>query len=535
MTHLLSKLGVDSAKPMYHNLSIAHLIEHALVKGEAKLSATGALVALTGKKTGRSVNDKFIVKEPASESKIWWENNKPFESAHFEALQKKVAAYLSTIDVYAQDLFVGADKTYGLKIRVVTELAWHSAFVRNLFIRPTADELHGFTPDFTVISVPNLKMNPAEDHTLSDTVIAIDFAKKLVLIAGTGYAGEIKKSVFTLMNYLMPQKGVLSMHCSANIGAAGDTAIFFGLSGTGKTTLSADPTRELIGDDEHAWSDTSVFNIEGGCYAKCINLSPEAEPMIYNAIRYGAIVENVVMDETTRQIDFTSDAITENTRCAYPLDFIPNAVHPSIGGKPKNIIFLTCDAFGVLPPISKLNSAQAMYHFLLGYTAKVAGTEIGIKEPTMTFSACFGAPFLPLHPTEYAKLLGEKIETGKVQVWLVNTGWSGGAIGTGKRMKIAYTRAMVNAALSGKLNDASYTHDPIFGVSIPTTCPDVPAEVLIPKSAWKDKNAYDQKALWLAKEFVKNFKKYEAFATDDVRAAAPKVDIDGVLQNAASS
>ncbi|MGQ9805908.1 MAG: phosphoenolpyruvate carboxykinase (ATP) [Chlorobiales bacterium] len=520
MTNLF---GFTPTKPIHQNLSVNHLIEFAIRNGEGHLSNTGALVVKTGKKTGRSANDKFIVKEPTSQEKIWWENNKPFEPAHFDALHQKVLRYLSEREFFVQDVFVGADKTYGLKVRVMTEFAWHSAFAKALFIRPTAEELTNFSPDFTVIDVPNFKANPEQDHTLSETFVVLNFEKKIVLIGGTGYAGEIKKSVFTIMNYLMPLRGVLSMHCSANVGTNGDSAVFFGLSGTGKTTLSADPSRGLIGDDEHCWSETSIFNIEGGCYAKCINLSRENEPLIYDAIRYGAIVENVVMNEQTRAINFSDDSLTENTRCAYPIDFIPNAVLPSVGPKPKNIVFLTCDAFGVLPPISRLSPAQAMYHFLLGYTAKVAGTEIGIKEPTMTFSACFGAPFLPLHPTEYAKFLGEKIAKENVRVWLVNTGWSGGGIGVGKRMKIAHTRAMVNAALDSKLDHVDYVEDPIFKVSVPTTCPNVPSEVLIPKNTWADKEAYDQKALWLAKEFVKNFKKYEAFATDEIKAAAPNV------------
>ena len=525
MTNLF---GFTPKKSVHHNPSLTYLIEYAIKNGEGHLSNTGALVVKTGKKTGRSANDKFIVKEPSSQERIWWENNKPFEPAHFDALHQKVLRYLSEREVFVQDVFVGADKTYGLKVRVMTEFAWHSAFAKALFIRPTAEELIGFSPDFTVIAVPNFKATPAEDHTLSETFVILNFEKKLVLIGGTGYAGEIKKSVFTIMNYLMPLRGVLSMHCSANVGKDGSSAVFFGLSGTGKTTLSADPTRGLIGDDEHCWSETSIFNIEGGCYAKCINLSRENEPLIYDAIRYGAIVENVVMDEQTRTINFADDSITENTRCAYPIEYIPNAVLPSVGPKPKNIVFLTCDAFGVLPPISRLSPAQAMYHFLLGYTAKVAGTEIGIKEPTMTFSACFGAPFLPLHPTEYAKFLGEKIAKEQVRVWLVNTGWSGGGIGVGKRMKIAYTRAMVNAALAGELDHVEYIEDPIFKVSIPTTCPNVPNEVLIPKNTWADKEAYDQKALWLAKEFVKNFKKYEAFATDEIKAASPNVAFEVV-------
>lgn len=518
-------LGFAPRKPFYRNLSVHHLIERAIQNGEGRLASTGALVVKTGKKTGRSANDKFTVKEPSSEARIWWENNKPFDPAHFDALHQKVLNYLSEREFFVQDVLVGADKTYGLRVRVITELAWHSAFAKALFIRPTKAELESFSPDFTVISVPNFKANPAEDHTLTETFIILNYAKKVVLIGGTGYAGEIKKSVFTIMNYLMPLRGVLSMHCSANVGKDGNSAIFFGLSGTGKTTLSADPTRGLIGDDEHCWSETSIFNIEGGCYAKCINLSRENEPLIYDAIRYGAIAENVVLDEETRVIDFADDSITENTRCAYPLDYIPNAVLPSIGPKPKNIVFLTCDAFGVLPPISRLTPAQAMYHFLLGYTAKVAGTEIGIKEPTMTFSACFGAPFLPLHPTEYAKFLGEKIAKEHVRVWLVNTGWTGGGVGVGHRMKIAHTRAMVNAALAGELDGVPYVEDPIFKVAIPTSCPNVPSEVLIPKNAWADKDAYDQKALWLAREFVKRFKTFEQFATDEIKAAAPNVEL----------
>lgn len=524
MENILDSLGITPAKTLYHNLGSIELIEHALRRNEGSLSNKGALVVKTGKKTGRSANDKFIVEEPASKDKIWWDNTKPISPEKFAALKKKMLAYVGGIDLYVQDLLVGADTDYHLQVRVVNELAWHNLFARDLFIRPTAEQLAAFKADFTIINAPSFKANPAEDGTASETFILINFAEKLVLIGGTAYAGETKKSVFTIMNYLMPQRGVLSMHCSANIGSDGKSAVFFGLSGTGKTSLSADPQRGLIGDDEHCWSETSVFNIEGGCYAKCINLTHEAEPMIYDAIRFGSVVENAVMNSVTREIDFADATLAENTRCAYPLDYISNAVHPSVGPKPANIVFLTCDAFGVLPPISKLTPEQAMYHFLLGYTAKIAGTEIGITEPTMTFSACFGAPFLPLHPTAYAKLLGEKIKQGNVQCWLVNTGWSGGAYGTGKRMKIAYTRAMINAALSGKLDGVAFTEEAVFRLAVPTACPDVPAEVLMPRNTWADKEAYDKKALWLAKEFVKNFEKFADFASEEVKAAAPNVE-----------
>ncbi|MBC8044449.1 MAG: phosphoenolpyruvate carboxykinase (ATP) [Rhizobacter sp.] len=524
MTNILQPLGITPAKSLFHNLNSIELLEHSVRRSEGTLSDKGALVVKTGKKTGRSANDKFIVEEPTSKDKIWWGNNKPFSPAQFEKLQTKMMAFAGNLDLYVQDLLVGADTNYNLKIRVVNEYAWHNLFARDLFIRPTEAQLKGFAPEFTIINLPSFKATPSEDGTLSETFVVLNFEKKIVLIGGTGYAGETKKSVFTIMNYLMPLRGVLSMHCSANVGSDGKSAVFFGLSGTGKTSLSADPLRGLIGDDEHCWSDASVFNIEGGCYAKCINLTHEQEPLIYDAVKFGSVVENAVMNETTRAIDFADASLTENTRCAYPLEYITNALLPSVGPKPANIVFLTCDAYGVLPPISKLTAEQAMYHYLLGYTAKVAGTEIGITEPTMTFSPCFGGPFLALHPTDYAKLLGEKIKKENVQCWLVNTGWSGGEYGVGKRMKISYTRAMVNAALSGKLDGVKFVEDPIFKVAVPTSCPEVPAEVLMPRHTWADKEAYDKKAVWLAKEFIKNFEKYSEFASDEVKAASPNVE-----------
>jgi phosphoenolpyruvate carboxykinase (ATP) len=502
---------------------VGSLYEHALRKGEGELGADGQFIAETGEHTGRSPKDKFFVREPGSETHIdWGDTNKPIEAAKFDALFDRVTAWLSEREIYSLDCFVGADPHYRLPVRVISQYAWHSLFARNLFITPE-DVPADFSPEFTVIDAAEFVADPARDGTRSGTFILVNMARKIVLIGGTRYAGEIKKSVFTIMNYLMPLRDVLPMHCSANVGQDGTSAIFFGLSGTGKTTLSADSKRPLVGDDEHGWSADGVFNFEGGCYAKVINLSQKAEPEIWNAShRFGAVLENVVFDEETRALDLTSQAKTENTRSAYPVEFIPNIVPGLMAANPKTIIMLTADAFGVLPPISKLTSEQAMYHFLSGYTAKVAGTEKGVTEPTATFSTCFGAPFMVHHPTVYAKLLGERIEKHEVTCWLVNTGWTGGAYGVGKRMAIAHTRAMVNAAIDGTLAGVSFKAEPFFGLSIPTSVPDVPAEVLDPRNAWADKSAYDAQAKKLAGLFYENFKRFEAQASDGVKAIAIK-------------
>lgn len=494
--HLLGQ-----AAPLYHNLSVAILVEHALMRGEAQLASNGALVVRTGKYTGRSPKDKFVVARPEYESLIdWGPVNQRMEPQIFEQLLARVTAYLHNRPLYVQDCFAGADPRYRLPVRVITEYAWHNLFAKQLFIRPSREELHDFRPGFTVLSAPGFKTDPTVDGTRSEVVIALDFRRRIVLIAGTAYAGEIKKSIFTVMNFLLPLQGVFPMHCSANVGAAGDVALFFGLSGTGKTSLSADPERGLIGDDEHGWTEEGVFNFEGGCYAKCIRLSRENEPQIWNAIRFGSVVENVVVDPDTRLPNYDDDSITENTRAAYPLDYIAGAVIPSIAGHPKHLFFLTCDAFGVLPPISRLSIEQAMDMFLLGYTAKVAGTERGITEPQMTFSACFGAPFLPMHPSRYAQMLGERLERYTAQAWLVNTGWTGGPYGVGSRIPIRYTRAMIRAAMRGALDAVPYHEDPIFGLAVPRECPDVPSELLQPRHTWQDKNAYEQKARWLAEQ-----------------------------------
>lgn len=506
-----------------HDLPVSQLVERALDKKEGILTSTGALRATTGKYTGRSPQDKYIVEEGSVKDKINWGSvNQPISKEVFENLYKKVLEYLQSKDeVFVSKNFAGADKGYRLPIRVVNEYAWHNLFARQLFIRPSKEELDSHVAEFTVISAPGFKANPMVDGTKSETFIIISFEKRTVLIGGTEYAGEIKKSIFSIMNYLLPEKNVLSMHCSANVGDEGDVALFFGLSGTGKTTLSADPSRHLIGDDEHGWSHTGVFNIEGGCYAKCINLSEEKEPQIYNAIRFGSVLENVVLDES-RMPDYDDTSLTENTRAAYPLELIPNSMIPSVAGHPNTIIFLTADAFGVLPPISRLTKEQAMYHFLSGYTSKLAGTERGITSPEATFSTCFGAPFLPLPAYRYAEMLGEKINQHNAQVFLVNTGWSGGEYGVGKRMNLAYTRAMVQAALLGELNSVETIVDPIFGLNIPARCPGVPDEVLQPKETWSDKEAYDVKAKDLAGKFQENFKKF-AKVSDEILNAGPIV------------
>ncbi|PWK08452.1 phosphoenolpyruvate carboxykinase (ATP) [Tumebacillus permanentifrigoris] len=508
---------------VHYNLSVPMLVEEAVKRGEAILSNTGALSVTTGKYTGRSPKDKFIVRDAITENQVaWGPVNAPFEQAKFDRLYNKALEYLKTKqELFVFDGFAGADVEYRLPIRVVNEYAWQNQFVHQLFIRPTEAELKDHLPQFTVIGVPNCVADPAVDGTNSETYILISFEKRVVLIGGTHYAGEMKKSIFSVMNFLLPGRGVMPMHCSANIGQAGDVALFFGLSGTGKTTLSADPNRQLIGDDEHGWSDNGVFNFEGGCYAKTIKLSAAGEPEIWNAIRFGTVLENVVVDQETGAADYDSAALTENTRAAYPLDFIPGAVFPSVGGHPNVIVFLTADATGTLPPIAQLTKEQAMYYFLSGYTSKLAGTERGVTEPEATFSTCFGAPFLPLQPTVYAELLGKKIEEHNSKVYLVNTGWTGGAYGTGSRMKLSYTRAMVTAAIEGRLGEVEFVTDPIFGLSIPTAVKGVPAHVLNPRNTWEDKAAYDQAALGLAGRFVKNFEKFGS-VSEAIKSAAPR-------------
>ena len=511
------------AAHIYENLSTAELVEHALRRGEGVLGNDGQLIVDTRPHTGRSPKDKFFVKEPSSETHIdWGDTNRPIDPAVFDALWDRVAAYLSEREIYSLDCYVGADERYRLPVRVVTEFAWHNLFARDLFIVPE-NPPGDFVPEFTVVDAALFQADPGRDGTNSSTFILVNFAKRMILIGGTRYAGEIKKSVFTVMNYLLPLRSTLPMHCSANVGANNDVAIFFGLSGTGKTTLSADSHRPLIGDDEHGWSADGVFNFEGGCYAKVIRLSKEAEPEIWAAShRFGAVLENVVYDEGTRVLNLESDEKTENTRSAYPIEFIPNVVAGSKGGHAKTIIMLTADAFGVLPPIAKLRKEQAMYHFLSGYTAKVAGTERGVTEPQATFSTCFGAPFMVHHPTVYSKLLGQRIDEHNVTCWLVNTGWSGGPYGVGKRMSIGYTRAMVNAAIEGELADVQFEIEPFFGLEIPLEVPGVPAEVLNPRNMWLDGQAYDAQARKLAALFATNFERFESLASPGVRAVAIK-------------
>ncbi len=509
-TYGIEKLGIINPKAVYRNLGTAELVEKALERKEGKLSNTGALVVNTGKYTGRSPDDKFVVDYPSIHDEIaWGKVNVPMAPEVFDKIYDKMVAYLQNREIFVFDGFAGADPKYTKRFRIVNEFASQNLFIRDLLIRPTAEQLENYgEADFTIIAAPGFKCIPEIDGTNSEAAILVSFEKKLVLIAGSQYAGEIKKSVFSVMNYLLPKEGVFPMHCSANIGKDGDSALFFGLSGTGKTTLSADPERMLIGDDEHGWSNDGVFNFEGGCYAKCIDLTEEKEPFIWNAIKFGALVENVVMDDTTREFDFADSSLTENTRVGYPVDFIPNAAIPGVGSVPNAVVFLTADAFGVLPPVAKLDKNMAMFHFVSGYTSKLAGTERGITEPQTTFSTCFGAPFLPLDPSVYAKMLGEKIDASGASVYLINTGWSGGPYGVGKRMSLKYTRAMVTAALNGELDKVGYELDPIFNVYVPVSCPDVPSEILNPRNTWADKAAYDEAAKKLAQRFNDNFKKY---------------------------
>lgn len=522
----LQALGFSANTGLHYQLSPSELVEQTVLRGQGVLNDTGALCIQTGEFTGRSPKDKFIVRDSSTENSVDWNNfNIPIEEKYFHQLKKKLLDYLGAKDeVWVRDAYACADPSYRLNIRVINENPWSNLFAHNMFLRPEESELENFEPEWHIIQAPGFKADPAVDGTRQHNFAVLSFTHKTILIGGTGYTGEMKKGIFSVLNYILPHdKNVLSMHCSANMGTQGDVAVFFGLSGTGKTTLSADPNRKLIGDDEHGWTNDAVFNFEGGCYAKTIDLSEEKEPEIFNAIRPGALVENIHFFPGTRQIDFSSKAITENTRVSYPLDFISNALEPAIGGLPKNIFFLTCDAYGVLPPVSKLTPGQAMYQFISGYTAKVAGTEAGVTEPKSTFSACFGAPFLPLHPGKYAGMLGEKMKKNKVNVWMINTGWSGGPYGIGHRMKLSYTRAMITAALEGSLELVGYEPHPVFGMMMPVSCPGVPTEILNPRSTWADTAAYDAKSKDLAAQFIQNFEKYASGVTEEILQAAPKI------------
>ncbi|MCI5077561.1 phosphoenolpyruvate carboxykinase [Oricola sp.] len=520
--HGLDKQGFRAPAAVYYNLTEAELYEEAIDRREAQLSAHGALVAKTGVHTGRSAKDKFVVKDGLVDDHIWWDNNKAMSPEHFKTLHEDFLTQAQGMELFVQDLIGGADEEHQIKVRVVTENAWHSLFIRNLLIRPERSALASFVPELTIIDLPNFEADPERHGCRTGTVIAVDLTRMIVLIGGTSYAGEMKKSVFTALNYVLPKKGVMPMHCSANEGPDGDVAVFFGLSGTGKTTLSADPSRTLIGDDEHGWSENGVFNFEGGCYAKTIRLSREAEPEIYATTeRFGTVLENVILDDV-KMPDFHDASLTENTRCAYPLHFISNASDTGKAGQPQNIIMLTADAFGVMPPIAKLTPAQAMYHFLSGYTAKVAGTEKGVTEPEATFSTCFGAPFMPRHPSEYGNLLRDLIAKHEVDCWLVNTGWTGGAYGTGNRMPIKETRALLTAALNGKLNDAEFRTDPNFGFAVPVAVDGVDTAILDPRSTWADPEAYDEQAKKLAAMFTANFEKFAPHVDVEVMDAAPR-------------
>ena len=521
----LGLLGIRRVRNAFWNLSPEALMEETIKRGQGVLAQSGALSIQTGEFTGRSPMDRFIViDENTARSVDWGPINKPIDPKYFQQLYQKIIQYFEDKDVFVRDAYACADDNYRMNIRLVSEFPWSNLFAYNMFLRPDEAELLNFNPDWSILCAPGFHAGSEEDGTRQHNFAIINFTEKQIIIGGTGYTGEIKKGIFSVLNYVLPkERGVLAMHCSANVGKDGDTAIFFGLSGTGKTTLSADPDRPLIGDDEHGWSDEGVFNFEGGCYAKTIGLSEEKEPQIYNAIRHGAILENIHFFEGTRMPNYESDAITENTRVSYPIHHIDNALEPSVGGHPKNIFFLTCDAFGVLPPISRLTPEQAMYYFISGYTAKVAGTEEGVTEPQATFSACFGAPFLPLHPTFYAEMLGEKMQEHNANVWLINTGWTGGAYGVGSRINLKYTRAMIGAALRGELEDVAFHQHEVFGLQMPKTCPGVPSEVLDPRRSWKDAHAYDAKAQELAVRFNQNFKKFEDKASEALREAAPRV------------
>lgn len=522
----LQKMGLTNVSTIHYQLPPEELIQQTLSLNLGILNDTGALCINTGKFTGRSPQDKFIVKDEITANTVFWNNfNHPIEAKYFEHLKEKMLAYLNNKnEIWVRDCSVCANENYQLNIRVINEEPSSNLFAYNMFIRPNEHSLENFNADWLIIQAPNFKANPLTDGTRQENFAIVSFTEKTIIIGGTGYTGEMKKGIFTILNYILPiEKNVLSMHCSANIGEANDVAIFFGLSGTGKTTLSADPNRKLIGDDEHGWNDESVFNFEGGCYAKLIDLSAEKEPEIYNAIKTGALVENVTFFDQTTTIDFASKKITENTRVSYPLHFISNAILPSVGGLPQNIFFLTCDATGVLPPISKLNAGQAMYHFISGYTAKVAGTETGITEPKSTFSACFGAPFFPLHPAKYAEMLGNKMKEHQVNVWMINTGWSGGPYGIGNRIKLSYTRNMITAALNGSLDNVEYEMHPVFGVMMPKKCPQVPITLLNPRFTWADRDSYDAAAKKLATDFINNFEHYKAKVNSEIMLAAPKI------------
>ena len=519
----LSYLGIN-ARNVYWNLAQEELFESTIANGQGVLADSGALVVNTGKFTGRDPKNRFIVKDAYTNDVAWGDVNFPFDADTFDKLYDKVIAYFEDKDVWVQEGMACANPKYELKIRAITEFPWMAGFVHNMFMRPTHEQLITFSPEWTILNAPGFQADPEVDGTKAPNFAILNFTRKVVLIGGTGYTGEIKKGIFSALNYLLPkEEDVLTMHCSSNIGKDGDTAVFFGLSGTGKTTLSADPNRELIGDDEHGWSEEGVFNFEGGCYAKVIDLSAEKEPDIWAAIKHGAILENIGFLKGTRAVDFADTSITQNTRVSYPIYHIHNAAKPSMGGIPKNIFFLTADAFGVLPPISKLTPGQAMYHFISGYTAKVAGTEVGIVDPVATFSSCFGEPFLPHHPTVYAEMLGDKIRKFGVNVWLVNTGWVGGGFGVGHRISLKYTRAMITAAMQGELNNVEYVKHQVFGLEMPVACPNVPSELLNPRKSWEDASAYDTKANYLASIFIKNFSKFADKANDEIMNAAPKV------------
>lgn len=523
--HGLEKQGLSPRGRLHWNLVAPELTQAAIRRSEGELAEMGPFVAVTAPHTGRSPNDKFVVKEPSTENEVWWGKvNQPITPEHFETLLGDVQQYLNDRDeLFIQDLYAGADQAHRMRVRYVSPSAWHMMFVRNMFIRPPLEELAAFQPNFTVLHAPEFEADPERHGTRSETFIILNLSRRMILIGGTRYAGELKKSMFTVMNYLMPHDGVLSMHCSANIGPQGDSALFFGLSGTGKTTLSADPERALIGDDEHGWAENGIFNFEGGCYAKVIDLSAEGEPDIYRTTQmFGTILENVVLDPETKRVKFSDRSITENTRASYPLHYIRNHVPDGRGGHPKNIVFLTADAFGVLPPIARLTPEQAMYYFLSGYTAKVAGTERGVTEPQATFSACFGAVFLVWPPTTYAQMLGEKLREHAARVWLVNTGWTGGAYGTGHRMKLAHTRAILHAALGGELDEVRTERDPVFGLEIPVSIRDVPDDILRPRDTWPDGSAYDEQAAKLAEMFRHNFEQFEGAVDEAVKAAGPR-------------
>lgn len=519
----LSYLNLNAEK-VHYQLNVSELVEEALRNNEGTLASSGALAVDTGKFTGRSPKDRFIVNDEITEQAVWWGDiNIKISEAHFDNLFKKVTAHLSEKQIYVRDAYACADENYKTTIRIVTEHAFQNLFANNLFLRFEQDSIPEM-PEWTIIAAPSFMADPNTDGTRQSNFSILNFSKKIILIGGTAYTGEIKKGIFSVLNFILPeQKQTLSMHCSANVGVDGDTAIFFGLSGTGKTTLSADPNRGLIGDDEHGWSEDSVFNFEGGCYAKCVDLTAEKEPQIFNAIKFGSLLENINYYPGTRNVDFANVAKTENTRVAYPINYIENAIIPSVANGPKNIFFLTADAFGVLPPISKLTTGQAKFHFISGYTAKVAGTEAGVTEPQLTFSACFGKAFLPLHPVKYAKLLGDKMEKHQVNVWLINTGWNGGPYGVGARMKLSYTRAMIAAALGGNLNKVNFEEHPVFGLLMPTECPNVPSEILNPRNTWSNKQDYDKKANELAKAFLNNFDQFKEFASQETLDALPKV------------